>query len=508
MQLRATVYPSGANQNVIWYSRNPEVATISDKGLVTAIKEGTAYFWAASADDPSIESSKIKIKIKVDMTTSIAFPDLQGYNITFMINTKLDPNNEDYTGIDKLARQKAWAEIQKDYNCVLVEQKFPEDAPWGPSRYKWINSNAEVGQAQADFYQVPVGWLSSMIASNAIAELNTYYSKWGKNQMSPVQKAASTIKGKLYGVSEGTDQTALYADLGIYYNFGMLERYKIESPAKLFNEGNWSYSDFTKWVESAQALLPEGSVVLAGHPYYYWLGLTNAAGVKIADTTKGQINVYDQAAINAADLLRTLYLTGTFEKSPTWGESDGEFIGGTALCSTGFRWYCRGGNRWTPDVWGEDTRFGYVPFPWPDGSSKEATRVGTGGEEVVWTIATQRQDARPSYVTEEDLYRAMVDLFARTRKYQMEDPTFDADLVKQQIVSKSVDDPESVEAMLYFTVDKAIVDVAHLFFDSISGSPLTTNAYNIVVAGADYTQSQSEDYETYENKFLGLYGLG
>ena len=47
-----------------------------------------------------------------------------------------------------------------------------------------------------------------------------------------------------------------------------------------------------------------------------------------------------------------------------------------------------------------------------------------------------------------------------------------------------------------------------LILDSISGSPLTTNAYNIVVGGVDYTQSQSEDYETYENKFLSLYGAG
>jgi len=507
LQLRANVYPDGANQGVIWVSMKPEIATVNEKGLVTGVSEGTAYIYAISVDDEEVQSSKYRLKIKKDNSGPVTYPDMQGYNIVFMINTKFDPYGESYSGLDKLARQQAWTEIQKLYNCVLVEQSFPADASWGPNRHKWIVSQAEVGQAQADFFQVPVGWLGSMIAGNAIADVTSYYAKWGKSQMSPVQKAASTIQGKLYGVSEGTDPTLLYADLGIYYNVGMLERYKIESPAKLFNEGTWNYSTFQKWVESAQALLPEGYITLAGHPYYYWLGLTNAAGVKIADTVKGTINIYNNAPIEAASLLRTIYLSGAYEKSPTWGESDGEFIAGKALCSSGFRWYCGADNRWTPDVWGEDTRFGYVPFPRPDSSSKEATRVTTGGGEVVWTMATQRNE-RPGDIKEEDLYRVMVDLFRMTRDIQSKDPTFDAEAIKKQVVEKSLDDPESVEAMLYFDVDKAVVDVCHLFFDSISGSPLTTNAYNIVVGGVDYTQSQAEDYETYENKFLSLYGAG
>ncbi len=44
LQLRATVYPLGANQNVVWEALRPEVATVNEKGLVTGIKEGTAYF--------------------------------------------------------------------------------------------------------------------------------------------------------------------------------------------------------------------------------------------------------------------------------------------------------------------------------------------------------------------------------------------------------------------------------------------------------------------------------
>ena len=505
LQLRATVYPLGANQNVVWEALRPEVATVNEKGLVTGIKEGTAYF-VAHSEDGSVSSSKLKLKILKDDEISIVYPDLQGYQIVCMINTKFDPYGENYSGTDKLARQKAWDVVKERYNCDLLEQSFPADASWGPNRYKWIVSQAEVGQAQADFYQVPVGWLDSMITGNAIAQLDTYYSRWGKREMSPVQKQASTIRGKLYGVSEGTDTTAIYADLGIYYNYGMLEKLKIESPAKLFNEGNWNYTTFQNWVESAQALLPEGNVVLAGHPYYYWIGLTNAAGVKIADTVTGKVNIYDDAAINSADLLRTIYLSGSFEKTPTWAESDGAFISGTALCSTGFRWYCKSETRWASDVWGDDTRFGYVPFPWPDRSSKEASRVGTGGEEVVWTIATQR--TRPTYATEEDLYRVMTDLFRLTRKYLQEDPSFDSDLIRQQVISQKIDDPESIEAMCYYEVDKAIVDVCHLFFDSISGCPLTGNAYNIVVSGNDYMTEQAADYENYENKFLGLYGLG
>ena len=390
------------------------------------------------------------------------------------------------------------------YNCTLIDESFPADASWGPNRYKWINEMSAVGQAQADFYQVPIGWLGSMVTGNSIVPVDSFYSKWGKSQMASIQKVGSTIQGKLFGISEGADITKVYADLGIYFNVGMLEKYKIQNPAELFNKGEWNYSQFTQWVESAQALLPSDIKVLSGHPYYYWIGMVSAAGTKISDTVKVQINLFDDVPVRAAELLRTLNLSGTMTGVAEWMESSGAFFDQKALCSTGWLWFCKGSSRWPSDIWGEDSRFGYVPFPWPDNLSKEATRVKVGTDEVVWTIAAQRE--RPTYVTDEDLYRMLVDYFYRVKRYQQADPSFDAEAIKRGTLEKKLDDQESIEAMLYFTFDKTVVDLTDAIYDSISGCPFTSNLASIVNSGADYVQTQQEDYTIFEQKFLALYG--
>ena len=506
LMLIATVYPNEAEQNVIWESTKPEVATIDQTGKVTAVSEGTTYIIAYSQVDNTIKSSRVKIKVLKDETAGIPKPDFQGYNVIFMHNTKLDPTGEDYTSISKLFEQQAWAEIQQEYNCVLIDESFPTDASWGPNRHKWITEQAAVGQAQADFFQVPIGWLGSMVTGNSIVPLDSFYAKWGKSQMASIQKVGSTIQGKLFGVSEGADTTRIYADLGIYFNLGMLEKYKIQNPAELFNKGEWNYSDFTRWVESAQALLPDGVRVLSGHPYYYWIGMVSAAGTKISDSVKVQINIYDDVPIRAAELLRTLTLAKTMTGVAEWMESSGAFFDQTALCSTGWLWFCRAESRWPADVWGEDTRFGYVPFPWPDNLSKEATRVKVGTDEVVWTIAAQRE--RPTYVTDEDLYRMLVDYFYRVKKYQQADPSFDPEAIRRSTLEKKLDDPESIEAMQYFTFDKTVVDLTDAIYDSISGCPFTGKLGSIVNSGTDYMAAIGEVYEAFENKFLALYGLG
>ena len=52
---------------------------------------------------------------------------------------------------------------------------------------------------------------------------------------------------KLYIVSTGLSQTITYPYNGMFYNYGMLKEYGLESPAKLFNEGKWSYEEFVEF---------------------------------------------------------------------------------------------------------------------------------------------------------------------------------------------------------------------------------------------------------------------
>lgn len=53
-QLFATVYPAEAPQEIEWSSENPEIATVNEDGVITAMKEGETEIWICSKEYPSI----------------------------------------------------------------------------------------------------------------------------------------------------------------------------------------------------------------------------------------------------------------------------------------------------------------------------------------------------------------------------------------------------------------------------------------------------------------------
>lgn len=57
LQLKATVTPSNADQEVEWSSSNSQVATVSENGLVTGVKAGTTVITATSKDNPSVKAT-------------------------------------------------------------------------------------------------------------------------------------------------------------------------------------------------------------------------------------------------------------------------------------------------------------------------------------------------------------------------------------------------------------------------------------------------------------------
>ena len=499
----ATVYPEGASQNVTWHSRKEEVATIDAKGKLTGITPGTTYIYAVSTVDPNIQSDYFKVTVIEHVEVVVTYPDLQGYAIKIMYHSTFDPYSENYGGNDKSYKQQAIEEVKNLYNVTFEYSPFGEDASWGPNRVAWINGQAESGTAPVDFYNVTVGWIKQLVDGKAIIDLTEYYLKWGESSMPFAPKASTTVMGKLYGVSEGHNPTSVNVDLGIYYNYGMLKKYNLVSPASLFNAGTWTYTDFANWVKAAQAVLPADTFVLAGHPYYFWFGMVNAGGIKITDTASAKVNLKHAYARQATAVLRQLYLDGAYEKVPTWAETDGLFIEGKSLCSSGSLWFVRHSARWPSAVWGEgSTEFGYVPFPWPDNKTKEDTRVSTGGD-TAYVMAVR---ARPTYVDNESLYRVLQEFFLLSRKYQAEDPTFDPDAYLEQYAASKFDDPESITALLYLNdPNKLMFDPGHAFYDSISGSPIDNNIMDIVVNGVDFDASMDEDYDAYMVRFLQYY---
>ncbi|MDD3122905.1 MAG: Ig-like domain-containing protein [Candidatus Izemoplasmatales bacterium] len=509
LQFSATVYPEGASQSVTWHSRKEEVATIDSKGYVLGIAEGTTYIYAVSVADPTIQSDYQKVTVTPDSSAGIVYPDMQGYVITIMnassALTSIDPFLDGYTQQNKVFKQQAWTEVKQIYNCDIQVVAYPDEAPWGADRINWINAQAEAGTAQSDFYIISSNWLYQFAQAGSTHDATEYYNKWGKNAMQISEKASATYKKRLYALSTGIDETRNYVDIGLFYNFGWLKKLNVQSPAEIFNEGNWTYSAFKDWANNVQALLGDGEYALAGHPYYYWLGMTNAAGVKILDVNTVKNNIMTTRPRAAAALLRELAVAGSFDKAYTWAESSGSFVEGKAVMTSGCYWFIRDSGRWAATMWGEgNTEYGYVPFPRPDDVALEDTRLSETGT-TLYMMASQRDGVHKSGMTYEDVYRAMNDTFLRTSKYYQNDPAYDAEGLKRTAAESKLDDPASVEAIMFYTATNVFYDAVHGFYMSTSESPIPSNIGNIVMSGNDYDAEMDADMVEYDSKFISVF---
>ncbi|HKM29889.1 MAG TPA: Ig-like domain-containing protein [Bacilli bacterium] len=509
LQFSATVYPEGADQNVTWVSRKEEFATVSAKGYVTGVAAGVTYIYAVSVADPTIQSDYQKVTVTPDSNVGITYPDMQGYKIIIMnassaLNT-IDPFLDDYTQQNKTFKQQAWTEIKQEYNCNIQVVAYPDEAPWGPDRINWINNQAQAGSAQADYYIVSSNWLFQFAQAGSAHDVTTYYSKWGKNAMQISEKASATYKKNIYALSTGMDEGKNYVDIGLFYNYGWVKKLNVKSPAEIFNEGNWTYTAFTQWVNSVQPLLATGEFALTGHPYYYWLGMSNAAGVKLADVQSVKNNIMTARPREAAALLRSLAVAGSFDLTGTWEETGGFFHDQKAVMCTGSWWFLHDTGRWPIDMWGAgNTEYGFVPFPRPDDVSLDKTRFSETGT-ILYMMAAQRDSGHKTGMSYEDVYRAMNDTFLRTAKYYENDPAYDAEGLKRTAAEAKLDDPASVECIMYFTAANVFYDAVHGFYMSIATSPMPTNVRNIVFSGNDYDAEINADMPAYDSLFISVF---
>jgi len=511
VRLIASVLPSTADQRVVWRSNNESVATVTQDGLVTGVTTGTARIRATSVVDSEIESAWFTIKIS-EYVPPVAV-DLKGYDIVIMnaesALSDIDPFLEKYAQPDKTYKQEAWREVEQEYNCTISVVAYPPEAPWGDVRVKWIIDNATNGTSQCDLGTISSNWLYRFANANAAVDVSEYYGKYGGSQMEQAVKECGSFKQKLYVASTGISPTAINVDFGLYYNMALVEKCNLPDPAKMFNDGEWTYTNFQKWVRDGQAALgdEEGAYALAGHPYYWWFGLTNAAGIKVADTTAIKVYLSTEFQKTAASMYRTLYEEGCIDNVGSWCESNSDnnaWFAGKALMTTGYLWFVRNSSRWTDTMWGEDTRFGYVPFPYPDGQEKEATRISQSGLSLYLYCAGRQY---PAGVTTEGIYQAVNEMFLRTIRKEKADPLFDADEVITNVLQKRIDNPESIEAIKFFTASKVFFDPAHGLYTSTSATPLKTPCVQYMFAQVEtYDEVFDAVYNTYNTDFLNIYG--
>ncbi len=82
-QLTAEVLPSNVTDpSVVWSSSNPDVATVDENGLVTAVAEGFATITVTSADGNAMATANVEVKINtgIEDVTVDGAADIEVYN--------------------------------------------------------------------------------------------------------------------------------------------------------------------------------------------------------------------------------------------------------------------------------------------------------------------------------------------------------------------------------------------------------------------------------------------
>lgn len=508
-QLHVVKEPEDADAPYYWCSSDDEIARVDENGVVSAIDIGTVTIMIVD------ENKNIKATFKIE-SYIIDYPppppDMGGYEIIIMnaesARTDNDPFLERYTGSDKLFKQQAWREVEQEYNCKITVTAYPEVAPWGEQRLKWLQDNAKDNKSACDLAVINSRDIPELAKSNSIIDVTNYYNGYGRKQIDNALKEVGTYKGKLYVATTGISTTENYVDLGLYYNYGMVKRLGLDDPAVLFNEDKWNYTGFEAWVHEAQAKIGNGKYALGGHPYYYYYGMTNAAGVKILDNILMQSNLLTDAPKNAMNLLKKLANDGCICNNVTWGDTpsvDGaDWYDGEILMTTHLLWQLNS-SRWPKEKldWEDDPEYGYVPFPYPDDVKKEDTRIGVAGLAVYVYLSGRNYTG---IVDQEMVYRAITNMFLRTHKYQESDPVFDSHQILFDYLKKHIDNEDSIEAMMYYNHSRVFFDSAHTIYNSVAASILRQPSIDVIFGNKEYDEAFGEIAQQYEEDFLNYYG--
>jgi len=452
VQLTAAVLPEGVEQGVTWSSARTDIASVDTNGKVTGVKVGATIIRATST---AVETVYGQIRITVTASGEISKPDLGGYTIKIAqaghALQGIDPFHPDYAAQNKVAKQQAWEWVEENYNCEIQVVAYPDDAEWGTPRWNYILNQAAAQTADYDFYTVPDARIGTFVEGQAIIDVSDWYALYGQGYMDAVYQQSGTYKGSLYSITDG--ESGIYNVM--YYNINLLAELGMEkTPAEMFNEGTWTYTAFKDYAVAAQTALNakgEGYWAVAGCSPYYWVGMTNAGGVKIADISTMKMNLKDPVAVQAATILKEIKAAGAMDPLKQVDQNVASWMNGKALFSSGDLWFVNTSNRWPENLWGEGelTKYGYVPFPRPDAITKAQQKLGLTGTATFVMPNFRDYSAFGAECTAENVYRALVDTFLKTKEFQEGAPGYDEQALLQAFAERYAESPDSVQAFMF-----------------------------------------------------------
>jgi len=514
-ELGVIIYPTDATNEVIWelHSSSNSKAIITENGKIKALEKGNIKIRAVSKHYPDVKSEYYTVEI-LNEPEPLSISSLNGYQIVIMVPynsfDNVDPFLDNYSNPDRLAKQKAWTEVESKYNCDIVVKEYSASATFDPYSVT-LKYEYENGRVACDIAYFSNFAISDLADEGVIKDLTEYYNNYHLDLMSIYDKDLVTYNNKIYA-SNAEPYKYLYEldnTNGLFYNYGWLKELGVESPAKLFNEGKWNYTGFTNWVLDVQEKLGENEYVLGGHPYYYYLGMTAAAGESVANIKTLEVNIVNDRSKAAASLIYGLTEKGAVNTNVTWAEWNdvpNSFFkadeGGT-LMVPGYQWFVNNNGRWQDDIWGEGTtEFGYVPFPYPDDLTKEETRIYNDSQMIYVYPNGRNYPEEIAKDAQKNIWYIMQETLSLTKNYISEDEVKDS--IKEELNNKYADN-NSIEAVIYFYDLPLIHEPLRRLREVSAASLLKDPAINTFYKGNDYDEEFKSVYEEIKSEFESFY---
>ena len=492
--IKAIVSPSNAYQGVVWKSLDEDVLKVDAYGVATGIKEGVARLMCVSKASSNIKSNIIEIKVYEDDSRESV--DLKGYKIEIMQASsalgEIDPFLYSYIKPDKLYKQEVWESVEKEYNCDLSVKPYPDMSPWATSKINYIIDNANNNVATADLFVVSSTWLEEFVENNSAVDVTEYFERYTYGKEDALELITSSYKGRVYGLNTGVSKTKTYVDLGLFYNIAWTEKLGVEDPAQMYLDGKWNYSEFKNWCLTVQSLLnsENGEYAIGGHSYYYWSGMTNTTGVKVYDRESVSIEIDSDRSQNAASFINELVNENVFDVNESWAEKDGGFIEGKTVMTTGKLWFINNKSRWANNMFGDDTRIGYVPFPYPDDMNREEAKMGCT-DLTVYMYGSGRSNYYPEGVTIKEIYRAVNAMCIGTIDKVNSDPSYNSEELLYNELKTKLGNDASIKCVMLFDDTKFVYDPISNMLKKDQYDALKDFTSNVIINGNNY----NDEYE-------------
>ena len=368
--IKATVSPDGAaDKTLTWTSSDQEVASVDDKGVVTAVKVGSATI-TASADGKS-GNCTVTVLAKAIKTESVRLSDTELHlNVgdTKTLTATVDPDNATNKNVSWKSDNESVATVDQDGNVSAVGSGSAKVTVTTEDGGLTATCEVTVTQKEAVIYAV---------GQEAVPGMGYYYAtlwKDGKRILLSDGKYDAFCNG-VYADGEtiyiaGCEATGDLVDDGYYepyhQNVGVIWKFKAGEEDKaektVISDGKYSTSPIAVTVADGKVYAAgfdtpdyDRRVILwtDGKPQYLTDGSTDALAYCIhSDGKDVYVGGYIQPADNKQGGVATIWKNGVAQ-SLTSGNTVAKV---NAICVDGGKVYAAGtekesGGRWKGVLW-------------------------------------------------------------------------------------------------------------------------------------------------------------